>query len=261
MIIDTNVSLERWPFRRTPCDELPRMIDKLRRHGVGQAWTGSLDGLFHRDIGGVNIRLADACRGTRDPELLPFGSVNPLLPDWREDLRRCHEQFHMPGIRLHPGFHGYKLDHPAFAALLDAAAARALIVQLVVRMDDVRMQHPLIDVPDVDAAPLAALARAHPRLRLVLLSAAGKTPDKTLRDLAAAGVHFDIATQDGVEGIAKLTAAATPHRVLFGSNLPLFPLESAILKMRESGLDPDTRALIQSQNALRILPSPDRSPV
>lgn len=254
MIVDVNVNLERWPFRRTPCDELPGMIDRLRRHGIARAWVGSLDGIFHRDVGGVNARLSNTCRQQNEPGLVPFGTVNPTLPDWREDLRRCHEQFHMPGIRLHPNFHGYALKDAIFAELLDACMKRRLIVQLVVRMDDVRIQHPLINVPDVDLAPLPSIVKQRPDLRLVLLNAAGKVPLATLKELPSAGqVYFDIATQEGVGGVAQLAASTAPGRVLFGSNLPLFPLESAILKMREADLDESSRALITSGNVARLM--------
>ena len=80
--------------------------------------------------------------------LVPIGSVNPAWPDWEEDLRRCHEQYRMPGVRLYPAYHGYTLDHPEFVRLLGEAAKRGMLVQIVMRMEDERVHHPAIDVAD-----------------------------------------------------------------------------------------------------------------
>lgn len=254
MIIDINANVSRWPFRRTPCDELPQLAEKLLAHGVRQAWVGSLDGVFHRDCGGVNRRLAADCGSERRVQLVPFGSVNPRLPDWQEDVRRCAEDYRMPGIRLHPNYHGYRLDEPVFAQLLDLAAQRQLIVQLVVRMDDVRVQHPLMRVADVDVKPLAGLLRTRPALRLMLLNSQAALRAADLQPLAAAE-HFgvDIAMQEGVGGVAALLRTVPSTQVFFGSHLPLFVLESALLKMQEAGLEASVRRAIECENAQRWL--------
>ena len=67
MIIDVNVNLSRWPFRRVPCDETPRLVEALRRGGVQQAWAGTLDGLFHRDVAAANARLAESAAAAPGP--------------------------------------------------------------------------------------------------------------------------------------------------------------------------------------------------
>jgi predicted TIM-barrel fold metal-dependent hydrolase len=259
VIIDVNANLSRWPFRRTPCDELPRLIERFLKYGVQQAWMGSLDGLLHRDIGGVNLRLAEACRQERRVKLLPFGSVNPMLPDWQEDLRRCAEDYHMPGIRLHPNYHGYRLDEPAAAELLDLAAKRGLIVQLAIRMEDTRLQHPLMPVGDVDAKPLLELIKARPSLRLVVLNGLMSIRGEELRSLAATDrVWFEIAMSEGIGAVEHLLRSVPLGRVLFGSHLPFFALESPVLKLQEAGLDDRQRQAIEHLNAERLLGGPAR---
>ena len=254
MIIDTNVNLSRWPFRRLPCDELPSLLEKLRECGVTETWAGSFDGVFHKDIGAVNARLVDDCRKSRPVLLRPFGSVNPTLPDWREDLRRCHEEYNMPGIRLHPAYHGYRLDDPVFVELLTRAQRRGLIVQLVVRIEDPRMQHPLMRVPDVDTKPLLCLLDACPGLRLVLLGALQTLRGEAITQLIRAGeVYFEISMLEGVGGISKLLGHVPGDRILFGSHSPFFILESAILKLQESELPPARVNAITHQNAQRLL--------
>ena len=252
-LIDTNVSLSRWPCRRLPLDETPALVARLRSQGVKQAWAGSFDGLLHKDIASVNARLAADCRKNGRGLLVPFGLVNPRLPDWEDDLRRCHEEHKMPGIRLHPNYHGYKLDDPAFARLLDLARERGLIVQLAVSMEDERTQHPLMRAPHVDVAPLVALLASRSNLRIVLLNWSRGVSSTLLVKLSAAGqVCFDIATLEGVGGLANLLKQVPADRVVFGSHAPFFYLESAVLKLKESALSEAQATAIQAGNARRL---------
>jgi uncharacterized protein len=253
-MIDVNVYLSRWPFRRLPCDEMPALAEKLKSAGVKQAWCGSFDALLHKDIAGVNARLAEKCKthGSEKSMLVPFGAINPKLPDWQEDLRRCAEVHKMPGIRLHPNYHGYKLDDPDFAALLAAAAERKLIVQLVIRMEDPRTQHALLQVPDVDAAPLEAVMKQHPKLRLVILNGLMPLRQDLVDKLATAGVSFDIATLEGIAGLTRLLKSVPLERILFGSHFPFFAWEAAKLKLQESALARFQVEAITEKNAVAV---------
>ena len=230
-MIDTNVYLSRWPFRRLPADETPELVARLKRAGVTQAWAGSFDALLHKDVAGVNARLAEDCRRNGPGFLVPFGTVNVFLPDWEEDLRRCHEEHRMPGIRLHLNYHSTPLEDPAVGRLLAMAAERRLLVQFALRMEDVRTQHPLVRVPDVDPAPFAKLAG--PRFMLLNVSA------------PPAGVVHDIAMIERAGGVARVGT----ERACFGSYAPFFILEAALLKLKESAVDP----AVLDANARKLL--------
>ena len=254
-LIDVNLSLSHWPLRRLPADEPAALQQKLHDCGIIQGWAGSLDGLLHKDLASVNARLADACH--RPPfrkTLLPFGSVNPIASDWEEELRRCVEVHHMPGIRLHPNYHGYRLDHPACGRLLRAATTRRLIVQLALIMEDERMMHPLLRIDPVDPAPLVPLIQQTPGLRLILLNAFRTMRAETLKKVLAAGeVYVEISMLEGAGGVEHLLTQLPPERVLFGSHAPLFYAESAVLKLKESSLSADQLHAVGLKNARRLI--------
>ncbi len=253
-MIDVNVYLDRWPFRRLPHDGPAALVRTLRDQGVTEAWAGSFDAVLHRDVAGVNSRLAVDCQRYGEGLLKPFGTVNPTLPDWQEDLRRCHEQHKMPGIRLHPNYHSYSLEHPSVGELLRTAADRGLIVQIALKMEDERTQHPLVRVPPVDPAPLLDVLPRIPKLRLVLLNAMRDIPADGSRRLREAGsVFFETAMMEGVGGVGHLVRTVGEDRILLGSYFPFLVFESAALKLKESGLSPETLERIRVTNARRLL--------
>lgn len=254
MIVDTNIHLGRWPFRGSPWSTTAAIVAKLSSANVGEAWAGSCEAPFDKDIAGVNERLVRECREARNVMLRPFGTVNPRFPDWRDDVRRCHESHGMKGIRLYPGYHAYKLDDALALELFDLAAARKLLVQIVVQMEDIRTQHPLMQVAPVDLTPLAAIIPKRPKLKLQVLNGPNTIPDPLLVPLARSKqVTFDIAMVEGLGGVARFVEKAGADAVLFGSHLPLFSLESAILKIREGGFSEADAWALESGNARRLI--------
>jgi uncharacterized protein len=253
-LVDVNVSLSQWPLRTLVSAHTADLVDLLQHRGVSQGWAGSFDSVLHKDMAAANAHLAEECRRHGGGLLVPFGSVNPKLPDWEEEVRRCADEHQMPGLRLFPNYHGYRLEDPELAALLRLAAARGLIVQLPLLLEDERMMHPLLRVPPVNPAPLPDLIKSVPGLRLVLLNALSIIRGEALQALMGSGsVAVDIATLEGVGGVAALLNQVPLERVLFGSHVPLFYFESAELKLRESALSDEQQAAIRIGNAHRLL--------
>jgi hypothetical protein len=261
-IVDSNVHLFRWPFRGLKYDRTEALVRKMRRHRIKEAWAGSFDAVLHKQLDAANRRLADECRERGGGLLIPVGSVNPAWPDWEEDLRRCHEQYRMPGIRLYPAYHGYELDHPELLRLLVAAARRGLLVQIAIRMEDERVHHPSVVAPVVNAAPLPEILVKVPDVRVQLLNADTVFRSGCVRALIErTRTTFDISAVEGDGGIGRLIADAHPtyrggvpvERLLFGTHAPFFPCESALLKLFESPLDRPQLDKIMFANARRLL--------
>ena len=231
-IVDTNVSLFRWPYRRLPLDETSALVEKLRSLGIAHAWAGSLEGLLHRDISEVNERLVDACREL--PQLIAIGTINPTLSGWQKDLRRCIEDHKMPAVRVHPNYHGYTLDDRRFVALLERTATAMCFVQIAAAMEDERTQHKRLRANEVDLTPLADVM---PRIKHARVQILGSQP-RSMQLAALAklpGVFFDTSRVEGTDGVPQLMRSLPPGRVMFGSHTPLLIPEAALIRVHESG--------------------------
>ena len=261
-IIDTNIHLFQWPFRRLKYARTEALVAKLRRHRIAKAWAGSFEAVLHKQLDPVNRRLAEECSARGAGMLVPIGSVNPAWPDWEEDLRRCHEQHRMPGVRLYPAYHGYSLDDPQFARLLAEVARRGLLVQIALRMEDERVHHGAIAIGPVDVAPLIDALKKAPEAKVQLVNAAGPLLGTHVSSLVReTQVTFDIAATEGNGGVGRLIEGKNPsyrgaipvERLLFGSHAPFFPCESALLKLFESPLSRQQLEQLMHQSAARLI--------
>ena len=164
----------------------------------------------------------------------------------------------MPGIRLFPNYHGYMLDDPRFARLVELAAQRGLLVQIALVIEDDRSQNPVLTAAPVNVAPLPDVLARFPSARAMLLNSGYRVigANTTLvQRLVAAGVWFEIATLEGVAGIEALLQRSPGIRLTFGSHAPYFYFEAALLKLQESALTAAQLAAIRHGNAQAALAS------
>lgn len=254
--IDTNVYLSSWPIRQSWASTPKILVDKLQRHGITEAWAGNYEAVLQTDMDGANRRLVEACTQEGRGILQPFPTINVAFPDWQEDLRRCHEQYRVRGIRLFPNYHGYTLEDPSFWKLLEESTRRGLLVQIVLSVEDDRSQNPILSVPAVQVLPLLDRVDALKSSNVMLLNSGsrvlgGNIP--VIQRLSAAGVLLEVATLEGAAGIESLLEKAPLLKLCFGSYSPYFYFESALLKLRESALSPEQLHQIRSTYAQAAL--------
>jgi predicted TIM-barrel fold metal-dependent hydrolase len=168
----------------------------------------------------------------------------------------------MPGLRLYPAYHGYTLDHPEFVRLLTVAAQQGVVVQIAMRMEDERVQHPAIDVSLVNAAPLLDALKKVPQAKVQLINSAGPLLGNNVPALVReTQIMFDIAATEGNGGVGRLIAGTNPSyrgaipvdRLVFGSHAPYFPCESALLKLFESPLSLEQLEKLMHANGRRLI--------
>lgn len=248
-LTDCHVHLGSHPFRRLDGEDVAAFADILRRRGVTEAWAGSFEGLLRRDVAEVNRLTLQRCQS--DALFRPCGTINLTLPDWRDDVKRCAEDHGMCVIRLYPNYHGYTLDAPAFRDLLVLATKHRLLVQVAAQMEDERTQNPQVRVSPVDLKPLPALMKEMTEARVMILNANASMVLRHLQDCP--NTTLDFAMIEGVGGVENLLKIWPLNRLVFGSFAPVFYWESALLKMQESGIEPDAAAALQWRNASALL--------
>jgi uncharacterized protein len=252
-LIDTHVYLGHWPLSHLSPATPTELVTLLRQAGVTQAWAGTFDGLFHKDVHAANMRLVDACRNAGDDFLIPIGSVNPTLPDWEEDIRRCRELFKMPGIRLHPTYHGYALDDSRFARLLEAASKRGLFVQLVVQMTNERPRHLTPRDSQVDLGPLSEIAPRVPHSPVIISNPVRLADDLLKRLAMQMNTYFEFPRTADASVLRHLVGHVSADRIVYGSSAPLFDVAADRITPQLSGVTAEQTNAIRRGNAERVV--------
>lgn len=187
-------------------DEFVAFMDSA---GIAKAVVLSHDGLFNA-VPEANDDLAGFVRA--HPErLLGYGTVTPRDPDAVAEVERSFAELGLRGLKLHPWLQGFSMHE----AGLDP------ICEIVAGAGGVLLSHdgtPPYSTP----AQIAALARRHPRLPVVLGHGG-------LHDLWREALALTQETDNlylcicGTPPYAarQILAQAPPHKVLFGTDAGL----------------------------------------
>ncbi len=255
-MIDVSAHLGHYAFRRLRHNTAAGLVRLMDRFGISRAVVASAASITYRNPQSGNEEVASEVEAQRS-RLIPFAVLSPVYAGWEDDLKICSEQFGMRGVRLYPGWHNFKLSDPRCRDLVNAAAARGMVVSIPVRVEDRRQQGWLVDIPDVDPDEIAGLIRACPKARFIVQNAGGLSgsalgrkdgglPENYAVDLGRLSVEF------GNE-IGRLLTVLGEDRLLFGTGIPFHYPGPALVKLEMLRAPDAVKEKIRSKNAERWL--------
>lgn len=256
MIIDVNAYLGHFAFRRLRHNTAASLLALMDAKKIDRAVVSSAGAITYRNTQAGNEELAEEVRG-HSGRLIPFAVVNPSYAGWQDDLRICHEQFGMKGLRLYPKWHNYQLSSGCCKELIDAATERGMIISIPIRAEDNRQRSWLLNIPDVPLNEIVELVTAHPKARFILLNGAGYTRCPLGRENNGLPPNYAI-------GLSRLTAVLAnelgqlvtnlgAERVMFGTGMPFKYPDPALVKVDVLDANEADKERIRWQNAMTWL--------
>lgn len=253
--IDVTAFMGQWPWRLHSAASVSDLAEYASRTGVAEQWVSHLASVFGYDTRTGNEALLAAC--AQDERLRPFVIVNPAEEGLAHELEWAHENG-AGGVRIVPGYHGYRLDSPEVDVLLAELAGRSLPLHVCATLEDHRVRHPRYDARTVDTAEISGLLRRAPELRTIV---SGVRAHEWAQIEAQLGpehpldqVLVDLWFMNGPPGVvASLCAAGQARLFGYGSCIPVQTPEATAYQLATADISDGDRFALCRGNAERLL--------
>jgi hypothetical protein len=222
-VIDVNALIGPYPFRYVPHPE-PDVLERvLEREDLKSAWVGHLPSAFYRDPSAGNAQLYTALASHRP--LRPVPTIRPDWPDWQRAVAVAREAG-APAVRAYPQLWQLGPGDTRMSELALACGQARLALILTVRFEDMRQRHTFDVAGDLQPAAVRALARAGPRVRLIVTAASREFIEEvhwglTLEEQQRVFWDFSWVWGPPEDHLAKLFRTVGSERFLFGTQWPL----------------------------------------
>lgn len=256
MIIDVNAYLGHFAFRQLRHNTAVSLLEWMDTKKIDKAVVSSAAAITYRNAQAGNEEVAAEVKPHTD-RLIPFAVINPFYAGWRDDLKICHEEFGMKGLRLYPNWHNYGLSDQSCLDLVNAAAEREMVVSIPIRVEDYRERSWLVDVPDLLLEEIAGLIKACPNARFILLNGIGYVNSPLGRKDSGMPSNYaiEVSRLSALleNEIGQLCANLGPERLLFGTGMPFNYPDPALLKLDVLDMRASDKEKIRWENAAKWL--------
>jgi len=256
MIVDVNAYLGHFAFRRLRHNTAASLLALMDSKRIDKAVVSSASAITYRNAQAGNEEVAEEVRGHSD-RLIPFAVINPFYAGWKDDLKICHEEFGMAGLRLYPKWHNYQFSSQCCRELVNAATERGMVISIPIRAEDNRQRSWLLNIPDVPLEEIVELVKAHPKARFILLNGIGYTRSPLGRkdNGLPSNYTIELSRLSAVlaNELGQLIANLGVERVMFGTGIPFKYPDPALVKLEVLDASEADKEKIRSQNAMTWL--------
>ena len=139
-MIDYNCYVGQWPFHKLRRYTFEDLKATHKENGIDYGYVSSLHSIFYNDFYESEKELHEQIKNTSYKHVV---TVNPTLGSCAHTLRRCIKEFDTAGVRILPGYHGYKITSDILKPVMDIIKENKLAVFVSARMIDERVTHML----------------------------------------------------------------------------------------------------------------------
>jgi predicted TIM-barrel fold metal-dependent hydrolase len=228
----------------------------MNENGIDKAVVSSINAIFYKNCQSGNEELSVETQEYRD-RFIPFATLNPMYPGWKDDFQVCVEEFNMKGIRMFPHYHNYKLTDDASMRLIHEATQRSMPVSIPMRMVDRRQRHWLDSARDLSLSEFEEIIKQCPETAFILAEGVGWENSQLVKDEFFKSCKFliEISRLTSVlqESIPRLLDVLGATKLAFGTGIPFKYPRPAMLKMEILEASEEVKERICWRNVVEIL--------
>jgi len=259
MLIDVNANIGHWPFQQTNCNTCQALLERMDEFGIEVSVVSNMNGIFYKDTQASNEELHKEIKADqrfRD-RFIPFAIINPIYAGWKRDLDICISSMGIKGIRLYPKYHDYELTDPACIELVKTARDSEMVMAFTLRMADSRSRSWMDIDNEWKLAEVIPIIKEVPDAKYLILNIANGVHlnEEDTMTFKNSDVVFDTSGRN-IYNLYELINKFGKDKFAFGTHSPILDYLTGLLRiesLRESEADEETKELLRSGNARRIL--------
>ncbi|NND06723.1 MAG: amidohydrolase family protein [Saprospiraceae bacterium] len=259
MLIDANAHIGHWPFRHRAYNTCATLLSRMDEFGVDKAIISNMSACLYKNPQTANAELVKEINSITQSadRFYPLGVINPLYGGWMDDVKICHEEYGMKGIKIYPKYHGYEIDDPICEELIERAHERGLAIAIPLRVVDSRPSSWLDIVEEFALSDILSLIAKVPDAKFLIQNVSQRSPlsDEEIELVRSTDTVIDTSGKR-IDILESWLGVLDEDSFCFGTHSPILDYCTGLLRIESltaSEADAAVREKLRSGNIQKLL--------